>query len=347
MPQPPLDPSQPTQLQQLEELQRKGLLSRAAYQAAYAQLRPAQVWLHWLQQICWMLGSALLLIGVLFFFAYNWAALPSMAKFGLLQAAILSAVGAAIYLGMQRLGGQLLITAASVLVGILLAVFGQVYQTGADAYSLFISWAALISVWVVVARFAALWLIWLLIIQLAWGLYWQQLGQYLWSWQSESTALLGHLLIGSLYWSIYEFGQHRNRGQTDHWLGWTQRQWLRPVLLLGLLIPINLATSLSVLEADRNLLIWLPLWVLSSLGLHYYYQYRQPNLAELGLVVSGICLTSLVAIGKFLAVWLDDISMVLLFALVILAIATVAARWLQYLSRQLRTSTKTQRGAIK
>ena len=343
----PLHPNQPAQLKQLQQLHADGLLNDAAYRAAYAQLRPPQVWRHWLQQVCWMLGSALLLVGVLFFFAYNWAALPSMAKFGLLQLVILSCVSGAVYLGMKRLGGQLLITAASVLVGVLLAVFGQVYQTGADAYSLFVSWTVLISLWVVVARFAALWLIWLLLMQLAWGLYWQQLGQHLWPWQPESIALLGHLLIGSVYWGIYEFGQHRNRVQPADWLDWTQQQWLRPVLLLGLLLPVNLATSLSLLEVEQNLLVWLPLWLLGSVALHAFYYYRQPNLSALGLVISGLCLTSLVAIGKLLSVWLDEISMVLLFALVILAVATVAARWLQYLARQLRTSAHTQRGAVK
>lgn len=344
MPQPRLDPSQPAQLKQLEHLHRKGLLSPAAYHAAYAQLRPRHIWLHWLQQVCWMLGSALLLVGVLFFFAYNWAALPSMAKFGLLQLALLGCVGGAIYLGMQRLGGQLLITAASVLVGVLLAVFGQVYQTGADAYSLFVSWALLISLWVVVARFAALWLIWLLIVQLAWGLYWQQLGQHLWSWQSESIALAGHLLLSGLWYGLSEFGQ--NHPHND-WLLWTQRHWLRPVLLLAVLLPLNLAASLSILDVDRSILFWLPLWCFGSVALHYYYQYRQPNLSALGLVVSGICLTSLVGIGKVLSEWLDDISMVLLFALIILAVATAAARWLQDLARQLRTTAPTQRGAAK
>lgn len=344
MPHTPLHPNQPAQLKQLQQLHADGLLSDAAYRAAYTQLRPRQVWLHWLEQLCWMLGIALLLVGVLFFFAYNWAALPSMAKFGLLQLAILSCVGGALYLGMQRLGGQLLITAASVLVGVLLAVFGQVYQTGADAYSLFVSWAVLISLWVIVARFTVLWLVWLLIVQLAWGLYWQQLGQHLWAWQPESIALSGHLLLSGVWYGLSEFGQTHPL-HPQHWLTWTQRSWLRPVLLLAVLIPLNLATSLSILEVDSGVLFWLPVWLMVNLALHYYYQYRQPSLAALGLVVSSICVTGLVAVGRILSEWLDSSGMLLVFALIVLATATAAARWLKRLSQQFEQA-KPNTGAV-
>ena len=343
MPHTSLDPNQPAQLKQLQQLHADGLLTDAAYRAAYAQLRPAPVWRHWLEQLCWMLGSALLLIGVLFFFAYNWAALPSMAKFGLLQLAILSCVGGALYLGMQRLGGQLMITAASVLVGVLLAVFGQVYQTGADAYSLFVSWAVLISLWVIVARFAALWLVWLLIAQLAWGLDWQQLGQYLCAWRPESVTLAGHIILSGGWYGLYEFGQ--NTDLKDSWLAWTQRGWLRPVLLIALLLPLNIITSLTVLDVDLSLMFWLPVWLMVNLALHYYYQYRQPNLAALGLVVSSICLTGLVGVAKLLSEWLNDSSLPLLFALIILATATAAARWLKRLSQQLEQA-KNHTGAV-
>lgn len=345
MPHTPLHPDQPAQLKQLQQLRTEGLLSETAYQAAYAQLRPRQVWLHGLEQICWMLGSGLLLVGVLLFFAYNWAALPSMAKFGLLQLTILSCVSGAMFLGMQRLGGQLLITAASVLVGVLLAVFGQVYQTGADAYSLFLSWALLISLWVVVARFATLWLIWLLIAQLAWGLYWQQLGQYLWAWRPESITLAGHILLSGVWYGLYESGQN-TAVKNNSWLAWTQRAWLRPALLIALLLPLNIITSLTVLDVDLSLVFWLPVWFLVNIALHYYYQYRQPNLAALGLVVSSICLTGLVGVAKLLSEWLNDSSLPLLFALMILATATAAARWLKRIAQQF-AQANTDTGAAK
>src|SRR5690606_3926429 len=56
---------------------------------------------------------------------------------------------------------QLLLLIASIITGSLLALFGQIYQTGADTWQLFFAWAILITPWVVIARFPALWLLWL------------------------------------------------------------------------------------------------------------------------------------------------------------------------------------------
>ena len=52
-----------------------------------------------------------------------------------------------------------MLTGCSVLVGALLAVYGQVYQTGADAWQLFAGWAALIAGWAVAGRFVPLWML--------------------------------------------------------------------------------------------------------------------------------------------------------------------------------------------
>jgi hypothetical protein len=61
-------------------------------------------------------------------------------------------------------------------VGVFLAVFGQVYQTGADRWDLFAQWSALIFGWVLLARFTPLWGVWLVVTNLALGLYLVQTG---------------------------------------------------------------------------------------------------------------------------------------------------------------------------
>ena len=48
---------------------------------------------------------------------------------------------------------------AAVAVGALLAVFGQTYQTGADPFELFLTWALLIVPWTLAARFEPLYLL--------------------------------------------------------------------------------------------------------------------------------------------------------------------------------------------
>jgi uncharacterized membrane protein len=44
-------------------------------------------------------------------------------------------------------------------VGVLQAVFGQIYETGADSYVLFLIWALLIIGWVAIGGYAPLWLL--------------------------------------------------------------------------------------------------------------------------------------------------------------------------------------------
>ena len=50
---------------------------------------------------------------------------------------------------------------AALLVGALLALVGQTYQTGADTFELFAVCAAAILPWVLVACFPTLWVLWL------------------------------------------------------------------------------------------------------------------------------------------------------------------------------------------
>ena len=101
-------------------------------------------------------GSSLVLAGVIFFFAYNWSRMNAIAKFGLIEVGLLLCVLAASNRGLDRLTGKVLLLAASVLVGVLLAVYGQVYQTGADAYETIVVWALLILPWVIVGRLGIL-----------------------------------------------------------------------------------------------------------------------------------------------------------------------------------------------
>ena len=86
---------------------------------------------------------------------------------------------------------------ASILMGGLLALFGQTYQTGADTFELFASWAALILPWVLIGRFAALWVVWIAIVNLA-------ITFYFWAF----PGLFGFVLntqIQRLLWVLFAF----------------------------------------------------------------------------------------------------------------------------------------------
>jgi uncharacterized membrane protein len=116
-------------------------------------------------------GSLALAAGVVFFFAYNWAALSAFAKFGILAAIILLATVAAIVLSAKPRAAAACLFFAQVVTGVLLATIGQTYQTGADAYQLFAVWAGLGLLWALAARVAPLWWLVIVLAQLAMARY--------------------------------------------------------------------------------------------------------------------------------------------------------------------------------
>ena len=112
------------------------------------------------------LGTVALASAIIFFFAFNWDDLPRMAKFGLVEAAIVAALLACWRVDLDSMPGKAVLMLLSLLTGALLALTGQIYQTGADTYELFGWWAVLILPWVLVGRFSPLWLVWLALLNL-------------------------------------------------------------------------------------------------------------------------------------------------------------------------------------
>lgn len=71
----------------------------------------------------------------------------------------------------------MVLTGAAMLVGVLFAVFGQIYQTGANAYDFFLAWTLFVVLWVVVFNFAPLWLLFLTLVNTTFVLYTQQVAR--------------------------------------------------------------------------------------------------------------------------------------------------------------------------
>ena len=129
----------------------------AALRSAGQLPTPAD-WRVFLGRATLWLGTIALASALIFFFAFNWAELPHMAKFGLVEAAILASLGLCWWTGVDSLAGKAVLLLLSLLTGALLALTGQVYQTGADTFELFGWWAVLILPWVAIGRFSPLWL---------------------------------------------------------------------------------------------------------------------------------------------------------------------------------------------
>lgn len=115
--------------------------------------------------------------GIVFFFAYNWQDLHKFVKLGLVEVILVSLILTAVVSRHNPLIRSLTLTAGSILTGVLFAVFGQIYQTGADAYDLFLGWTVFTILWALVSGFAPLWLILLALCHITLVLYAEQVAR--------------------------------------------------------------------------------------------------------------------------------------------------------------------------
>lgn len=143
----------------IEQLLQQDILSlkNAEAAATHLEVYPSKRrWLDFFDKALLIIGAVALVLSLVFFIAYNWQNLGKIGKFALVEGALTITIALYVALSFRRqfqLIRQLLLLIASIITGSLLALFGQVYQTGADTWQLFFAWAILITPWVVIARF--------------------------------------------------------------------------------------------------------------------------------------------------------------------------------------------------
>lgn len=124
----------------------------------------ASDWTKFLYFLILGLAAIFTISGVVFFFAYNWADLHKFAKLGIVTALLLCSVSLSLFAKFNQTIRNVFLTLASILVGVLFAVFGQIYQTGANAYDFFLAWVVFCSLFVWSTKFPPLWLFYIAII---------------------------------------------------------------------------------------------------------------------------------------------------------------------------------------
>lgn len=140
----------------------------------------AAAWQKFLRLFFISLGIGFATAGIIFFFAYNWAELHKFIKIGLIEGLIVITTLIVLFSKLNLEIKNIILTGASVLVGVLFAVFGQIYQTGANAYDFFLGWTLSIMLWVIVSRYVPLWLLFITLINVTLLLYDNQVANH-WS----------------------------------------------------------------------------------------------------------------------------------------------------------------------
>lgn len=103
-------------------------------------------------------GIGFLLSGIGFFFAFNWDQMSAWIKFSIVGLGIVLSAYGAMSSRVKEGINKISLIATSVLIGVLLAVFGQTYQTGANAYDLFLTWLIVVTPLTFVSQSTYQWL---------------------------------------------------------------------------------------------------------------------------------------------------------------------------------------------
>jgi uncharacterized membrane protein len=273
--------------------------------------QPPAALAHWLPRGVAALAAGLAGFGLLLWIAANWALLGRVGQFALLQSAVLlaglvAAFGAGAW---QRPAGLLTLLGT----GGLLAYFGQTYQTGADPWTLFALWAALMLPLCLVLRSDLLWTPWALLVMTAltlwlhahighrWALLASDLPLHLLSWTMALllVALLGPGLrarLGSGPWSMRLaatlavmlvsgtalFGLFSEHVAAQFWLGLLLLAVAAGALSLPLAFDV-FALSAVALGLDTLLVAGLARWLFE--GRHGP---EASTLLPLGLIAAGL-----------------------------------------------------------
>jgi uncharacterized membrane protein len=328
-------------------------LSEAACNSSYkiANLQPDHArWRAYVDRFLMVIGVALMAAGVAAFIAWNWVDLDRLAKFALIQSGILGSAVLTWRLGLNTIAGQSSLFIVAFLTGILLALFGQVYQTGADPYGLFLSWAILILPLCVIGRQAGLWLLFHVLLVLTMIMYytqvlhppegWWQLAQLLGPLVWLGTTVMDSTLASSVYalnvigLVIWELGTSRG-------VPWMQGRSYPRLIALGAFSAVLPSTLVMILAAGFNenaglhFMSPLLLAVITVAGL-WYYQFKRQDLMILTLcLLAGIFVATSFAIRQLMT----GSDSLLLLALLIIAEVAGAAWWLKRVSQRWDSQT--------
>ena len=289
-------------------------------------LPAARDWRAFLDRLLLWSGAVALAAAVVFFIAHNWTDLGKFAKFGLVELLLIVAVLGYWRLGADRAAGKASLLVASILLGALLALFGQTYQTGADTWELFANWAGLMLPWVLIGRFAGLWMLWVAVANAAIVLYFQvfpglfgivfSTERQLWTLFAFNTAVL----------LVWELAARR--------VSWLDERWAPRLLAIASGATVTLLMIQIIFdwrETSAAALIAYPVWLACAYGA---YRVMMRDL----FVLAGGCLSAIVVVTAFLAKHLlnsrAEAAGFLFIAIVVIAMAAASGWWLKQVARE-------------
>ena len=282
-----------------------------------------KAWRTFIDQLLIWLGGLAIAFSVLFLIASNWDDLGRFAKFGLVQLLIIVSVLFYLKQDASKVTAKVSLLVATILVGVLLALYGQTYQTGADPWQLFFNWALLVLPWVLIGRFSALWVVWLGLINVSIVLYQQTFRSLLWMViDSETGMLLLIFAFNAVTLIIWELVATR--------VTWLAERW--PVRLLAV-VSGTCITALAVYSIFDHKVNYGLVWLVSMAGLLYFYL---KVLADL-FMIAGFCISGITVTVLFMSKHMLDNAnggAFLVLAMLTICMGAGSAIWLRNLHKE-------------
>lgn len=314
--------------QLIEHWLSEGKISPEHAQQAFDEFAPSPArpdWLAFIKLLLLWSGLIACTTGVIFFFAYNWDALSKFHKFAIAELALAAIFIASYFFADNNRAKSALHCGIILLIGSLLALIGQIYQTGADPWQLFAYWSLFSLPIAVLGRSSALWIFWLILVNFALGLYFEThthfgfIGLY-----NQQYILWFFTILNSAFGLLLELGH--------------QRQWLRNryAAQTAIVIAGYCASWLAIwalIDSDtlaEDLLFYL-IWI-AIIG--FIYRIKQPDL----LILSGVMCSLIISFNTWLITLLEfspGEGMFLMVSLSIIASSSAAVVWLKNLHRSL------------
>lgn len=281
-------------------------------------------WRTFIDHLLLWLGGLALAFAAMFFIAYNWNDIGRFAKFGMVEVLIVLAIVAYWKLGGHKVAGKVSLLVATIFLGVLLALYGQTYQTGADPWQLFFNWALLMLPWALIGRFPAIWIVWVVLINLSIVLYHQTFRGVFWFMFGSDTGMLWLVFFfNTLALVAWEF-------LANIWR-WLSERWAIRLLAVGSGVPMT-GLVLHAIFDPGNINVFPGLvWAIWLAALYFVYRKIRPDL----FMLAGGCLSGIVVLVTFLSKYMLKNPVGFLFlALLIIGMGTGAAVWLRNVHRE-------------
>jgi uncharacterized membrane protein len=243
----------------------------------------------------------------------------------MVEAFIVSAIVAYCRFDDHSTASKVSLLVATICLGVLLALYGQTYQTGADPWQLFFNWALLMLPWAIIGRFPAIWIFWVVLMNTSIVLYHQTFRGIFWFMSGSETGMLWLTFIfNTLLLAAWEF-----LAETWHWLS---ERWAIRLLATGSGVPLTWLVLHAIFVRSDGSFLPGPAWAIWVALMYFIYRKTKPDL----FMLAGCCLSVITVAVSFLGKHMlknGSAGGFLFLALLVVGMGAGAAFWLKNVHR--------------